>query len=323
MKKSLLILVLLKCITVSAQIRISDFRQSFSDGAATDIRTSVADPDGQLCAILKLETKQSGWTFDAGLVGIIDTRYGDGIIWIYLPASARKLTVAHREYGVLRDWVFPFSLEPGRTYTMKLSYERLLQTSPAKHPVKVSPQTTRAGASPSAPRRVTPPLPSMVALNAPRYEATPSGRAFCDHFVDFYMGFNCSKDYEDHYSFDDETWFGFSYTWIGNRVGPYVSLALNADECFSILGGVAFRITDPKTATMDWHLYGGAGLIDECLGFDVGTRFAWRSSHKLSRWDFGFGCQFSQESITPTVSVGLYIWGIPTVVCLGLICGGL
>ena len=319
MKKTLLILILLKCITVSAQIRISDFRQSFSDGAATDIRTSVADPDGQLCAILKLETKQSGWTFDAGLEGIIDTRYGDGIIWIYLPASARKLTVAHREYGVLRDWVFPFPLEPGRTYTMKLSYERPLQTSPAK----VLPQTTRAWASPSAPRRITPPPPSMVAYNAPRYDASPSGRAFCDHFVDFYMGFNCSKDYGDYYSFDDEAWLGFSYTWIGNRVGPYVSLAFNADESFSILGGVAFRLTDPKTATMDWHLYGGAGLIDECLGFDVGTRFAWRSSQKLSHWDFGFGCQFSQGSITPTVSVGLYIWGIPTVLCLGLICGGI
>ena len=323
MKKTLLILILLRCITVSAQICISDFKQSFSDGAAADVRTSVVDPDGQLCSVLKLETKLTGWTFDAGLAGIIETRYGDGIIWIYVPASARMLTVAHSEYGVLRDWSFPVSLEPGRTYTMRLSYERPRQTSPAKHPVKVSPQTTRPEASPSAPRRITPPLPSMVAHNAPRYDASPSGWAFCDHFVDFYMGFNCSKDYEDHYSFDDEAWLGFSYTWIGNRVGPYASLAFNADECFSVLGGVAFRFTDPGSATLDWQLYGGAGLIDECLGFDVGARFAWRSAHKLSHWDFGFGCQFSQGTIIPTVSVGLYIWGIPAVIGLGLVCGGL
>ena len=323
MKKTLLILILLRCITVSAQIRISDFKQSVSDGAAADFRTTVDDPDGQPCAILKLETKLDGWTFDAGLAGIIDTKYGDGIIWIYLPASARKLTVAHSEYGVLRDWSFPVSLEPGRTYTMKLSYDRPIQTSPDKPSSRVSPQATRDRVSPSAYRSVTSSPPSMVTDHAPRYVVTPSERAFSDHFVDFYMGFNCSRDIEDHYSFDDETWFGFSYTWIGNRVGPYVSLAFNADGCFSVLGGAAFRLTDPETATMDWHLYGGSGLIDECLGFDVGTRFAWRSSHKLSHWDFGFGCQFSQGSITPTVSVGLYIWGIPTVLCLGLICGGI
>ena len=82
MKKTLLILILLRCITVSAQIRISDSKQSLSDGAAADARTSVDDPDGQLCSVLKLETKLNGWTFDAGLAGIIDTRYGDGIrIW--------------------------------------------------------------------------------------------------------------------------------------------------------------------------------------------------------------------------------------------------
>ena len=74
MRKTLLILILLRCITVSAHIRISDFKQSFSDGAAADVRTSAADPNGQLCAILKLETKPTGWTFNAGLAGIIATR---------------------------------------------------------------------------------------------------------------------------------------------------------------------------------------------------------------------------------------------------------
>lgn len=322
MKKTLLILILLRCITISAQIRISDFKQSLSDGAAVDIRTSVADPAGQICSVLKLETKLTGWTFDAGLAGIIDTRYGDGIIWIYVPASARKLTVAHIKYGVLRDWSFPVSLEPGRTYTMKLSYERPQQTNQTQRPKAPTPKT-REMYTQSTPRQVTPPLP-IVALNtAPRHVASPSERAFCEHFVDFYMGFSCCKDYQDYYSFDDECWVGFSYTWIGDRVGPYASLAFNADECFSILGGLAFRLTDPGTATLDWQLYGGAGLIDESLGFDVGARFAWRSSHKLSHWDFGFGCQFSQGTIIPTVSVGLYIWGIPTVIGLGLLCGGI
>ena len=113
--------MLLQSFTVAAQIRISDFKQSHTDGAASDVRTSLSDTDGKLCAVLKLETKQSGWTFDTGLAGIIDTRYEDGLIWLYVPASARKITVAHKEYGVLREWSFPVSLEPGHAYTMKLS----------------------------------------------------------------------------------------------------------------------------------------------------------------------------------------------------------
>ena len=321
MKKALLIFVLLRCITVAAQIRISDFKQSLSDGVAVDVRTSVADPEGQPCAVLKLETRQSGWTFDAGLAGIMETRYADGLIWIYVPSSARKLTIAHREYGILRDWCFPVSLEPGRTYTMKLSYELSRQTSKAQHPGRVVTQTNPTRVSTPSPHHAMLQVPAPTLDKSAQYASMCSERAFCNHFVDFYVGFNCSRYYDDYYEYDD-AWFGFSYTWIGNRVGPYMSLAINADECFSVLGGVAFRLTDPRTATLDWHLYGGAGLIDEGLGFDIGTRFAWRSAHKLSHWDFGLGCQFSQESIIPTVSVGLYIWGIPTVVCLGIALGG-
>ena len=121
MKKSILILLLLQSVSVVAQICISDFKQSHSDGAASDVRTALDDPYGRLCAVLKLETKQSGWTFDTGLAGIMDTRYEDGLIWLYVPASARKITVAHKEYGVLREWSFPVSLESGHAYTMKLS----------------------------------------------------------------------------------------------------------------------------------------------------------------------------------------------------------
>ena len=124
MKKTILILLLIQSASVCAQIRISNFRQVVPDGASVDLRTALTDPEGQLCSVLKLETKQSGWTFDAGTAGIVDTRYEDEIIWVYVPAYARNLTVAHKEYGVLREWGFPVSLEAGHTYTMELSYDR-------------------------------------------------------------------------------------------------------------------------------------------------------------------------------------------------------
>ena len=144
-------------------------------------------------------------------------------------------------------------------------------------------------------------------------------RNFCNHFADCYAGVICSMSYEGKYELTDDYWFGFTYTWIGNRVGPYISGGFDFEGSYSVVGGAAFRLTNPQTASLDWQLYGGAGLIDGNFGFDVGTRFAWRSTSKLSHWDFGFGCQFFHGNIMPTVSVGLYIWGIPAVFGLSLV----
>lgn len=314
MKKAILILLLLQSISVAAQIRISEFKQSHMDGSAADVRTSLIDPDGKLCAVLKLETKQSGWTFDTGLAGIMDTRYEDGLIWLYVPASARKLTVAHKEYGALREWSFPVSLEPGRTYTMKLSYERPLPPAPTRI------TTTKPKPAPN-------PKPAATYKPEPRRESDWSSlfssdrgeKAFCNHFADFYMGFPFTKDYDNRYVMNEDYWYGLGYTWIGHRVGPYITVGTNFDDCFSVIGGAAYRITNPDTSSLDWQVYGGAGLMCGSFGVDFGTRFAWRSSYKLSHWDFGFGCQITKDMIMPTVNVGLYIWGIPTLICIGLV----
>ena len=215
MKKSFLILFLLQGVCAVAQVRISDFKLAVEDGAASDVRTSFLDPDGCLCAVLKLETRQTGWTFDAGLAGIMDTRYETGVIWLYVPASARKLTVAHKEYGILRDWSFPVSLEPGRTYTMKLSYEHL------------RPVPTYKASVPQA--KNVPERPERVAVRSEE-------RNFCNHFADFYAGLCCSKEYSGKFEFGDDYWFGLTYTWIGNRVGPYLSVGLDFNEGYSVVG---------------------------------------------------------------------------------------
>ena len=283
---TLILLLLLQGLSAAAQIRISDFKTA--PGAA-EPRTFVQDPDGQACAAIRLETKVTGWTFDAGLAGIMDARQEDGAIWIYVPASARNLTVAHKDYAPLRGWTIPLTLVPGGTYTAQLSY--------------------------AAPRPVLSPKPAEASVTGLR---NISQTHFSQHFTDVFVGFCCER--MDDYGFEwDETFrVGFSYTWIGNRVGPYISGAYDFEGGYSIVGGAAVRLTNPATAELDWQLYGGVGLMDGGLGFDVGTRFGWRSTRQVSFWDFGFGCQFFHGVIMPNVSVGLCIWGIPTVVCIGL-----
>lgn len=322
MKKTALISVmLLGSLSAAAQISISGFSLDSTGDSSLSFSQSVYDPDGEPCSVLRIESVISGWTFDTGLSGIMDSRYGEGTIYLYIPASARSITVSHPEYGVLRDWEFPVSLEKGRTYSMKLSYSRSARSSAS---------SSGKGTRQVTPRKVTPHLPSsskrLVIEKREHSGVTPAvdriscnaNKNFSHHFADLYVGASFSKDEcSGEYSFEDN-WFGLSYTWVGNRIGPYISFGADFNEGYSIFGGASFRLTD-SSAAMDWQLYGGAGVIDETFGLDFGTRFAWRTAGKLSHWDFGFGCQMYGGTIIPTVSVGLYIWGIPALVGVGLV----
>ena len=285
MKRTLIILALLQSLTVTAQIRITDFKVAASDNP----RTFCTDPDGELCAALKLETKLSGWTFDAGLPGIIDTRYEEGAIWLYVPKSVRKLTVAHKEYGVLRDWPIPVSLAAGHTYSMTLT------------------------------REVSKPVP--VRQTAQRTN-TINRTSFSSHFRDMTAAIVVERAMEGGFEPSDYYRFGLSYTWLGKWVGPYISGSTNFDGDWAVAAGAAFRLTNPETSAMDWQLYAGPALSATGFGAEIGTRIAWRTKGSVSLWDFGIGCQFYRDQIVPSVSVGLCIWGIPVAlgICLAAGC---
>ena len=286
MKRTLIILALLQSLSLTAQIRITDFKVAASDNP----RTFCTDPDGELCAALKLETKLSGWTFDAGLPGIIDTRYEEGAIWLYVPKSVRKLTVAHKEYGVLRDWPIPVSLAAGHTYSMTLTCE------------------------------VSKPVP--VRQTAQRTN-TINRTSFSNHFLDMTAAIVVERAMEGGFEPSDYYRFGLSYTWLGKRVGPYISGNTNFDGDWAVAGGAAFRLTNSETSAMDWQLYAGPALSATGFGAEIGTRFAWRTKGSVSLWDFGIGCQFYRDQIVPSVSVGLCIWGIPVALGICLAAGAI
>ena len=295
MKRILLILLLLQSLPLAAQIGISDFK------AAPEVQSpdAIRDPDGNPCAALQIRTSFDGWTFDAGLSGIMDTRIEEGTIWLYVPADARKLTVAHPKYGVLRDWSFPVTLSGGQTYTMTLGYDA---PKPTPKPAPVPVQRT-------APGQVPAPVPLRTVQDS---------RHFSDHFLDMYAGFVFDRNEDGSYG-SESYCVGLNYTWVGRRIGPYVSANLDLDESYSLLAGVALRLSHPDTAAMDWQIYGGAGMMDGQLAFDAGMRFGWRSRQRLSKLDFSIGCQFSEGILMPTIGVGFYIWGVPVAVGVGLI----
>lgn len=297
MRNFLTILALLFSVAAGAQsIRISNFKATIADATAPD---AVQDADGALCTILRMETEETGWTFEAGMAGITDVMYGKDVIYVYVPAGARILSVAHPNAAPLRNWNIPQRLEPGRTYSMKLEIF-VPQPAPVEKPKRVI----------SKPKPMPKPVPSPAFSNRV-YE-----KDFCWHFADAYLGF-----VNDREGYTDECFVGLRYTYLQHRLGSYISAAISTDEVSAFFAGAAYRFTRPESSDLDFQAYGGVGLVyGGLLAGEAGIRFGWKSNHKLSGLDFGVGCQFWKGTITPTVEVGLYIWGIPVVcgLCLAL-----
>lgn len=289
MKRLLTMLALLLCAEVSAQrIRLFDFMPVSEEHP--EAGAGVRDIHGNPCALIKIYSTVSGLTFEAGLAGIMDTHYERDAVWLYIPADARELSISHPEYGALRGWPIPVSLVGGSTYSVKLSIATPVAVMAHPKPVHVSAMPAKQAGS-----------------------GRSSGGTFCRHFLDAYGGLClCGGGLEDVHA-------GLCYTYMPGRAGAYMSAALNTYGELSGTAGLATRLLPEDRSSFDWQLYGGVGLFEEeSLGFEIGTRIAWKAGYSLSRWDIGLGCQFWDGNVMPTVSVGFCIWGIPVAVGAGL-----
>jgi len=317
------ILLFLAAARLPAQeIRISGFsRIAELEESLTEPGGSVCGSDGEPCALLVLSTREKGWTFDAGLAGIADICYAEDEIRLWVGAGTRSLTVSHPVYGVLRNWTVPVTLESGGVYRMRLGHvSPTVSAAPfgtrpsgTVTPGRPAPAPKRNGPAPAVPRRVgVPPVPGSVAQGN-----GSACKGYCSHFVDAYAAF--LPDGGEVY----DAFLGLRYTYLGGRIGPYFAAAYSLEESYSLFGGIALRLgnggSDP-----DWQVYGGLGLMDGChLAGEAGVRIGWLSEGKVSRWDFGGGCQLWEGTLMPTVEVGLCIWGIPVLVGLGLCLGAI
>lgn len=79
------------------------------------------DQNGNICALIKVETTLDGFTFDVGTLGIVDLKREGGELWVYVPYGIRKITISHPQLGVIRDYMVPCQIEKGRTYILKLN----------------------------------------------------------------------------------------------------------------------------------------------------------------------------------------------------------
>ena len=123
MKQKLLALVVLLICGVSAakaqKISVESFNRIDRDMGARVAK--VRDINSDLCALIKIETIETGFEFSGCIIEKTEQKTGE--IWVFVSPGVRFLTIKHKEFGVLRNYNFPQSIESGVVYQMKLNTE--------------------------------------------------------------------------------------------------------------------------------------------------------------------------------------------------------
>ncbi len=129
MKKAISVILFWVCMSTlfAQQISVKTFRKLETD---LDARVSepLKDQNGDWCAIIKVQTTQSGFYFDGGQLGIVKTVPKHGEIWVYVPWGLKRLTISHDKLGVLRDYALNIPIEKATVYELVLVSGRLETT---------------------------------------------------------------------------------------------------------------------------------------------------------------------------------------------------
>ena len=127
MKFFLFILFLSASLGVAGQMSVTQFEPLPHDLDAKVNYPRENPNDGQLYALIKISTGLNcdGFTrFDFGSVGYGEVDCTRGT-WVYVPATASRISITHTLGGTLENYLLPAPLEAGRVYSMTLTGGRV------------------------------------------------------------------------------------------------------------------------------------------------------------------------------------------------------
>ena len=101
-------------------ISVKSFRALPTDMTASSLEGKRIDQNGQVAALIKVRTTETGFVFEGGTLGIVDTQQRVGEIWVWVPRASRKITILHQRLGHLSEYRYPVEIESERTYEMVL-----------------------------------------------------------------------------------------------------------------------------------------------------------------------------------------------------------
>lgn len=119
--------LLLSLAAASAQnISVKSFRLLETDLTANLEGTKETDQNGEVAALIKVITTETGFVFDVGMLGIVRTIQQVGEIWVYVPRGVQRISINHQRLGRLAEpYYFPVPIESARTYELELTTSRV------------------------------------------------------------------------------------------------------------------------------------------------------------------------------------------------------
>ena len=116
-----LLMMVFGLLTHAQEISVKSFRALPTDMTASSLEGKRIDQNGQVAALIKVMTTETGFVFEGGTLGIVDTQQRVGEIWVWVPRASRKITILHQKLGGLREYRYPVEIESERTYEMVLA----------------------------------------------------------------------------------------------------------------------------------------------------------------------------------------------------------
>lgn len=110
---------------LAQSISVESFNMDQMDLTANQQGTTVMDQNGEKCALIKIITTETGFSFDVGSLGVQKTEQKTGEIWVYVPHGIRKITLSHATFPRL-EYALPMAIAKARTYKMVLKAEKLI-----------------------------------------------------------------------------------------------------------------------------------------------------------------------------------------------------
>ncbi len=78
------------------------------------------DQNNEVCAIIKIVTKDKSLFFEPDALGITAREDQPGEIWLYVPHGAKRITIKHERFGIIRNYFYPEPINEATVYEMML-----------------------------------------------------------------------------------------------------------------------------------------------------------------------------------------------------------
>ncbi|MEI7831181.1 MAG: PEGA domain-containing protein [Prolixibacteraceae bacterium] len=129
----------------SQNISVASFKSLPTDLDAR-VNFPKKDQNGDVCAIIKVVTTETGFSWDGDQLGITKIEKKTGEYWLYVPFGAKKLTIKHDHLGVLRDYRYEEAIQKATVYELILVSGKVATTVIPVAPVWLTIRSNAEGA---------------------------------------------------------------------------------------------------------------------------------------------------------------------------------